>query len=310
MSERRYEYLYNKNGDLTHHTEAIRGEDYCLYKGDEFHFTYKQGDEREYFVSKIGFKNPLYIGNGGGGESVEHYNAKMDIVYNKKYYDTIFKKEILFDEVIPEKSHQSKKPDLSCYVNGKLVMCIEIYNTNKKTNGDIEELKQLGVPITEININNENRCEHIVLPRVLEANREKYNKLIWQYKELKRTEGEFNSKKIDRVKQEIESAEERHRNIIKESESIYYSVINEQSELKKRITRIREEQTEFNRTKKRIENLRGEISTITEKLKECKETKIEDRINNFREQIRKIKGNIAWQNNRSRQANTIIKRGF
>jgi hypothetical protein len=199
MSEIKYQYLYNKDNLLIHHSKAIRGEDYRIRIDFPLDYTYKQGEERAYFVSKINTNNPFFdVGNKGGfgGESIEHHNAKMEIVFNKKYFDTVFEKWIEFDEVLPEVRHDNKQPDLSCYIDKKLVCCIEIFNTNAKTENDILELKKIGVPIIEIDINNENRCKHIVLPTLLEANREKYEELSREYKSAKTEEQRDLSERI------------------------------------------------------------------------------------------------------------------
>lgn len=287
MSQRKYKYLYNKNGILTHWKEAIRGDEYSLYPNFPFSFYYKQGTILEYFSIKNEDKNPMHDG-GGGGESVEHYNAKMNIAYNKKYYDTVFKKDIFFDNVIPEKSYNSKRPDLSCYVDDKLVMCIEIYRTNSKTADDIEELKKIGVPITEIDINNENKCKHIILPALLEVNRKKYNKLLSEYTGLKGQEGVLNSERIEKIKDRIEQLRDQYNGIIKQSESIYYSVINEHSELKNRIDTIKSENerfTEFENEYRKIEQSKERIYKSiygTEKRIESINSRIERTINNRR----------------------------
>lgn len=190
----KYEYLFDVNDKLVHHSEAIRLNEYRLYPGEPLDYIYKQGDEREYFAKKIESTNVFgLIGiqeRGSYGESPEHYNAKMKIVHEKKYYDTIFNQWIEFYNVVPEFYHEIKKrPDLSCYdENNKLVCCIEICWSNAKTEIDIEKLKQLNVPIIEIDIKNENRCKHLILPTLLEVNRQEYDKLSSEYKLAKSEE--------------------------------------------------------------------------------------------------------------------------
>src|SRR5699024_3297189 len=111
-------------------------------------------------------------------ESTEHYNAKMKIAQDKKYFDTIFKKEVFFDNVIPEEKHGDKTPDLSCYVDGELVMIIEIAKSNPKTQEDIEELKKIGVPLVEINIEDNEQCRHLIIPKILATKNEKYIEVL------------------------------------------------------------------------------------------------------------------------------------
>ena len=59
--------------------------------------------------------------------------------------------------------------------------------------------------------------------------------------------------------------------------------------------------TDIEWTKKRIEE-------VTQSTKEVQS--LRDRIDKTNKDIDGVKGSIGWQNNRSRQANTIIKRGF
>ncbi len=77
----KYEYLFDVNDKLVHHSEAIRLNEYRLYPGEPLDYIYKQGDEREYFAKKIETTNVFgLIGlkeSGVYGESAEHYNAKM-----------------------------------------------------------------------------------------------------------------------------------------------------------------------------------------------------------------------------------------
>tara|TARA_R100000541_G_scaffold5956_1_gene13360 strand:+ start:272 stop:475 length:204 start_codon:yes stop_codon:yes gene_type:complete len=59
--------------------------------------------------------------------------------------------------------------------------------------------------------------------------------------------------------------------------------------------------TDIEWTKKRIE----EIAQSTKEVQSLR-----DRINKTNKDIDGVKGSIRWQNNRSKQANTIIERGF
>lgn len=181
MTDLKYEYLFNSDGKLTHHSEAIRLNEYSLYPGEVLDYIYKEGEQRQYFALKKVSNNPFeeITLKKIGGESIEHYNAKMKIAYEKKYFDTIFQQWIEFDSVIAEKQQDgNKRPDLSCYdSNGNLILCIEIYFTNSKSLEDIEKLKNIKVPIVEIDINYDNRCKHIVLTEVLESNRSKFEEI-------------------------------------------------------------------------------------------------------------------------------------
>jgi hypothetical protein len=234
---REYEYLFDVNDKLVHHSEAIRLNEYRLYPGEPLDYIYKQGDEREYFAKKIESNNDFaFIGIkqcGSHGESPEHYNAKMKIVHEKKYFDTIFNQWIEFDNVVPEFYHDIKKrPDLSCYdANNKLVCCIEICYTNAKTEIDIEKLKQLKVPIIEINLKNDNRSKHIVLTEVLESNKQKYTDINFRLRELEqeqqRIESEYNR-----------LADELQKGLSGITTDVKYFEINFKSEVKRRLDKI------------------------------------------------------------------------
>lgn len=188
MSDVKYEYLYNEFNILTHYSKAKRGNSYKLYENLPLDYTFAQGEEREYFRIKESNNPFASIGkNNIVSESPEHYNAKMKIVNDKKFFDTIFEKWIEFDNIIPEQQQDIKKPDLSCYNSkGELIMCIEILYTHKKSYEDIIELKKLNVPITEINIKDDNKCEHIILPKILESNRGEFEIITDRVKQYKR----------------------------------------------------------------------------------------------------------------------------
>jgi hypothetical protein len=233
----KYEYLFDANDKLVHHSEAIRLNEYRLYPGEPLDYIYKQGDEREYFAKKIESNNDFaFIGvkqSGSYGESPEHYNAKMKIVHEKKYFDTIFNQWIEFDNVVPEFYHDIKKrPDLSCYdANNKLVCCIEICYTNAKTEIDIEKLKQLKVPIIEINLKNDNRSKHIVLTEVLESNKQKYTDINFRLRELEQEQQRIESK-YNRL------ADELQKGLSGITTDVKYFEINFKSEVKRRLDKI------------------------------------------------------------------------
>lgn len=178
LTENKYIYLYNTENVLTHFKEAIRGDDYKMYPNEPLDYTFKKGTKLEYFSLKNN--------STSGGESAEHYNAKMKIAKEKKYYDTIFKETVYFNKVVPEKFLlENKKSDLSCYdENDNLVCIIEILYSNKKTIEDIEKLKLNKVAVIEIDIKNGNKCEHLILPTLLESNRAEYNNLEIEKQEL------------------------------------------------------------------------------------------------------------------------------
>jgi hypothetical protein len=233
----KYEYLFDVNDKLVHHSEAIRLNEYRLYPGETLDYIYKQGDEREYFAKKIESTNVFgLIGiqeRGIYGETPEHYNAKMKIVHEKKYFDTIFNQWIEFDNVVPEFYHEIKKrPDLSCYdENDNLVCCIEICWSNAKTEIDIFKLKQLNVPIIEINVKNDNRCKHLILPILLEVNRQKLADINFKLQEFEQEQQQLETE-YNRLADQLQEGSSRITTDIK------YFEINFKGEVKRRLDRI------------------------------------------------------------------------
>ena len=194
MSENKYQYLFDIDNNIVYYKDAIKGADYRLNTNESFDYTYNEGVERQYFTLKN--KGNIFYISPPGGESAEHANAKLKIAHEKKYYDTIFKQWIEFNKVIPELYYEIKKrPDLSCYdQNNVLVCCIEICYSSQKTAEDIELLKNIKVPIIEIFIKDDNRCNHIIFTKVLESNRSKYTKLKQQYIETETEYDRFTEK--------------------------------------------------------------------------------------------------------------------
>lgn len=185
MIELKYRYLYNEQNQLVFVETATKG-NYKMYPHEnEYNYCFVDGytrndgvEVRPHFSLKSSNPFALVGSSSGTGESIEHYNAIMEIVFNKSYFDTIFQERIEFDTVKAEfwQNEANKRPDISCFdKNGILIACIEIFKTNKKTPEDIEKLKKLNVPIIEININNGNKTKHLILPALLETNRERYN---------------------------------------------------------------------------------------------------------------------------------------
>jgi peptidoglycan hydrolase CwlO-like protein len=57
--------------------------------------------------------------------------------------------------------------------------------------------------------------------------------------------------------------------------------------------------------------LKTEIEDITNRISKIKASgTAKQKIKRINQQIESVRKNIAWQNNRCRQANTIIKRGY
>jgi hypothetical protein len=298
----KYKYLYDVNNKLTHYSEAVRGADYKLYKEDtEYLFTYKKGDLRNFFTLKI--ENPLF--NGGGGESPEHHNAKMEIVYEKKYFDTIFDEWVYFDYAIAEKKINKKIPDVQCFQNDKLVCIIEIFNTNKKTEEDIEKLRVNRVPLIEIDINNENRCKHLILPEVLESNKRKYIELTEKHRQLKNKEQEF--------KEEIRNPRETIIREIVDSErestgADYNEFEGKIRDINKRIEHIKNQSyPEINKLESGVLQLREKLNKTNKEIKNLSNPRVY-KIKTDIEERTKESGNIKEKRKKHVQSALLLRR--
>lgn len=342
MSDLKYTYMYSSNGDLTHIKDANKNQYYYPYFDKETVFIVRDGlVNRKHYSLKNNSGGGFLGNNVGNGESFDHYNSKMEVVFNKGYYDTIFKKFISFDEVVPEKKQGNKIPDLSCFINGVLVLAIEIYSTNEKTFEDIEELKKIKIPVTEININNGNETEHLILPAVLEANRQEYERLLKNYTWFKKEVGRDREVNEEAIEQRIRIEDS---GTTRDIEGIEYRI----SEIREEISSQQNEiegfadkyhpeyktlQSEIERLEGEIENtergvnkarsgsakFEGKISEITElsggedmfteRIKKT-ESEFESIKEEFRKRKYELTGNINWQKNRSGQFKTIIERGY
>jgi hypothetical protein len=294
----KYEYLFDADNKLVHNSEAIRLNEYRLYPNEPLDYIYKQGDEREYFAKKIESNNDFaFIGvkpSGIYGESPEHYNAKMKIVHEKKYFDTIFNRWIEFDLVVPEFYHDIKKrPDLSCYdAKNKLVCCIEICWSNAKTEIDIIKLKELKVPIIEIHLKNDNRSKHLVLTNVLESNRQKYADI------------NLKLRKFEQEQQGLETeynrlADELQKGLSGITTDVKYFEINFKSEVKRRLDKIDKYlQTRLQRfgveadADQKIKPIEREIKRI-----ESDAEKTDYRIGKLESEIESVKSGISERRN-------------
>ena len=202
---RKYGYMYNSNNVLTFIDDAVKGERYTNLEGIKF--IVRDGEERiKHYSIKKGLDN-LSFSSAGGGESPQHWWAKMKIVYELKYYDDIFNQYVHFAKVVPEKGINYKIPDLSCYdEKDNLVMLIEIKCTNEKSIEDIEKLSVNKVPLIEIDIKNDNKCKHLILPTLLETNRKENERIQRLFKESSKGFKE----KIEQAEREYEKYAEKY----------------------------------------------------------------------------------------------------
>ena len=276
MKELKYIRLFDSEGILTHINDAEKGGIYYQYVGDEVEYIVRQGDvNRKHFSAKNPFNELSMVSFSGGGESIDHYNAKMEIVFNKKYFDTIIGKEITFHKVLAERKINNKIPDISCYdADNNLVMVIEIYNTNKKNDLDIQALKTLNVPVVEIDINDGNKCEHLILPTLLEANKPRYKEI----RGLLSWIGTETSRQKNRIRDLRELANEQIRESGERYRRGYSDIEREHSKLEK----------EFK--KERSTRLEGIDSYLQQRLRRVKVDNYRiGNVEELREEYRKLK---------------------
>lgn len=329
---RKYKYLYNEKSELVFIDNAKKGNYKYDKDEDNYNYCYVKCYTREDGVKvrshfSLKSNNSFFI-QGGLNESIEHRNACRKIVYEKKYFDTIFNQDVYFDFVEEgKKVKHGMKPDLLCYNENKLVLIIEIHYTNEKTLEDIEKLKNYNVPVVQIHIKNENECEHLILPTLLEVNRQKYSELLSEYKRAKQeerrklsaTDEEIIRDKIERDTSsewfEVEGLEKKTEELQRRFEKLNNessSAIKEVRSKIKKVNRNRINAKENYRFyHKKIFNVREKIQSVNRKIQSIKPNseKISIReIQQIEREIEKVKKLTYWQNSRSRQANTIIKR--
>lgn len=324
MIDVKYEYLFNELNEITHFTTAIKGNKYRLYSDAPLEYIFRQGEVNTPHFS-LKSSNPFAEVNnnsvGGSGESVEHYNAKMKIAYELKYYDTIFEQWIEFDKVIPEFSHTIKKrPDLSCFdKENNLVCCIEICFTNAKSPIDIEKLKELKVPIIEIDIKNDNKSKHIILPTLLESNKREYTELKGTQREIhtnqQQLKREYNSTAeqcqtgLSKIVEEVKIFEnEVERKTTTRTERINIWLQKRLNKVKSRIETINTAKSEFARVESELQRTKNEINKTENAIQktdyrlgklESEAEEIERAINNRRKSFNEIakQSKIEWFRN-------------
>src|SRR5699024_326079 len=233
-----------------------------------------------------------------------------------------------------EEKHGDKTPDLSCYVDGELVMIIEIAKSNPKTQEDIEELKKIGVPLVEINIEDNEQCRHLILPKILASNTEKYREVLERnervankiraIESVERGSIEANVQadirrarradfeRLDNLKREIEGIENSIREYSRRNDPDYISIENEHTKIEREVKESDRRLAEYG---EHIERLKSEIKQDKSKLIGLgvdieRTTRLKKAIKQIEKRIRRTRGLISWEENRSRQARTICERGF
>lgn len=286
--ELKYNYLYNRHNQVVFVENAIK-DDYKISLNSNLDYTFVEPYSRKdgTIVSghfKLKSENPFAsLGSiESNPESIEHINAKLEIVYNKKYYDTIFNKWVVFDNVIEEQKQDNKRPDLSCYVDDKLVCLIEIYHTNKKNEIDIEKLKLTGVPVIELDTYG--NTKHLVLPKILESNKREYTEIKTRIEDLRseysklaielHPDGERKIKKFtewlfNRKRREFKSFSHisRERKELREEDAINRDIKRIKNEIEKADYRVGKLEQEIERIESSIKQRRNSFNEIAKQSK-------------------------------------------
>ena len=155
-------YAYAPSGVLTYKNDAVRGSEYFLDAGLTIGLTYAKGEQREYF--KGAYNSDAMAEFKRINESIEHYNAKMKIVYDGgvTINGTFLKAIKVKDEVwIPSIKMQ---PDVVFLdESDKPYFIVEVKRSNAKSIEDINKLNTLNIPVYEKDINDNSRSEFICL---------------------------------------------------------------------------------------------------------------------------------------------------
>ena len=309
MSRLKYKYSLDKFGNVVSISEAKKGDVYYFGQTDIELIVKDGGTNRKHFSLKSGGSIDSLFSNGG--ESPEHYNAKYEIKeYEFKTIDKI-SDVVFFDE------------------DDNLMCVIEVYFTNKKTDKDKDDFKKLNTTVYEYNIKNgstELLCWSVSSEQDRISEEEKLERwyddtIKSKEKEIERLEKELHDKtgnlrgsireervsygKLERESEEIEL------NIKKSSEGTR-QIEQESYDVETRLKRGRSAEPGFRDrikwTKKEIENLEEQEQGVGQLRLQVEKAEYE--VANVEGENRAIKGNIQWQENRSRQSHTVIQRNL
>jgi len=288
MNNLKYNYALDQFNNCIAIDDAIKGNEYFLGKTD-IPLIVRDGDVNQKHFSLKSKSDSLlksYV-----NESPEHYNEKYKIL-KQGYFD--------FEgmRITPKKieiEYRFKETNQVCDVvffdeNDDLMCIIEIFVTNRKEKKDIDKFKKLNINVYEYNYNNR---ETELINWSLASERIKLqaqNELDLVKKkqaniDKKQKETDSRSERFDCIRKDTKIAE-------REKKSATFQITRKEGEL-------RDIEQKINWTEK----------TIKEPIKKTgSESSLKIRIEQAAFELAKYKGLISWQENRSRQANTVIKR--
>lgn len=160
------EYAYTHNLELENIVSAEKLKYYFLDIKKTIPLILCEGDKiKKYWRKKSNISELLIKKHFGNSESIEHYNQKMQFVYDKQF-EVYF---IKWGTNLPAEKYLIKasfgKPEYYIKDINKIIDVvlfdeynqpiagIEVYHTNKKTELDIKKFNQLNFPIYEYDIN-------------------------------------------------------------------------------------------------------------------------------------------------------------
>ena len=299
----KHKFAWDKFKNIVPILKAIKGNKYYLC-GTDIPLIVREGDinTKHYSFKPTGSSN--YNLTHDSKESIEHYNTKWGIK-EKGYF--IYNNTKIVPKTI-EVEHYFKNINMACDVvffdeDDNLMCAIEVYVTHRKSDADISKLKELDTTVYEYNYKNR-ETELLCWSAASEQIRARVEK---SYGRSTKKAGKRN---IELKNELLNSKHEFNR----ESEEIENRI--EQLKSKRNTAEEHRRYQEFvERAREGIRTNNLEITRIEKAIRDYEEKKSDiESFNEEREriekQIRKTRGLIAWQNNRSKQASTICKRGF
>tara|TARA_R110000850_G_C9843540_1_gene454528 strand:- start:50 stop:892 length:843 start_codon:yes stop_codon:yes gene_type:complete len=159
MNIKKLKFAFTKYG-LCSIELATKEFDYFLDNNLKIELTYCKGEKILPYWRKKQNINLYLLANYFKGESLEHYNAKMNIVYSKEFLFKTNNESTLFKGFYSKAEYKcleiKKIIDVVLLDENNLpIIGIEIHNTNKKKYKDIIEFYKLNYPIYEYNINDQ-----------------------------------------------------------------------------------------------------------------------------------------------------------
>ena len=288
MNNLKYNYALDQFNNCIAIDDAIKGNEYFLGKTD-IPLIVRDGEVNQKHFSLKSKSDSLlksYV-----NESPEHYNEKYKIL-KQGYFD--------FEgmRITPKKieiEYRFEETNQVCDVvffdeNDDLMCIIEIFVTNRKEKKDIDKFKKLNTNVYEYNYNN---GETELINWSLASERIK----LQAQNELVLVENK--QANIDKKQKETDSRSERFDCIRKDTEIAEREKKSATFEITRKEGDLRDIEQKINWSEKRIKEVAKPVGS---------ESSLTIRIERATSELAKYKGFISWQENRSRQANTVIKR--